>query len=1067
MANSSTHSCSQCGASLNDGTPDGMCVRCLLSTALLPPPEDQAWLSSAGSPEALLKRRMLGGYELLSEIARGGMGVVFHARQQRPMRDVALKVIVSGALSSAPAVERFRTEAQAAARLEHPNIASIYEVGEEDGWHYFSMRLVQGGTLAQRLASARMAPREAARMAIKIARAVHHAHQRAVLHRDLKPSNVLLDQAGEPHLTDFGLAKIAELDSALTHSTAIFGTPAYMAPEQAAGGAREITIAADVYGLGVLFYEMLAARLPFPGTNHVEVLRKVCDLEPEPLPTAIPRDLRTICLRCLEKDPARRYASAAEFADDLERWQHHVPILARPSSGWDRLVKWARRKPALAARVATAGRSLLIIVVSSLSFNVQLSQANAFAQANANHTRQRLISEHLREAARLTAEDDGLMAMLPLVEALKLEGPDGSSSRRLAATLSFSPHLLRLWNAEGAPLALRFSADGKRLVAVLQDGAKAWDLASGERVAPQQDDPFPAEKNQLPPRTSADGRWQLSIASGGLALTEIATGRVTKTVSVSGPIFDFGFSPDSGLFATATWRDQVRVFALPNGEMLHDRIKHESGANRVVFSPDGRLLATAGFDYRLRLWNTDDLRAAAPALRHNALVEAVCFSADARFLASADADGVVKVWDLYAPAAKWCERGALGQSSPFSPDGRTIIVPDGSDRVWFWDAATGRAAAEPLAVRPGVIGAMFDSTGTRAVTWGAGAGVTVWDLASRTPMLDLPTETKAAHVFWREAERELFIVSGDGMARRRGVPQGEVIGPEIAHGGEGHLASLSGDGCWLAVASGQTVTVWDISTGARLGEPLRGPDRVIAIQFSHDSRRLAVAYSNLSIEPLWAQIFELPSLRPALPPLRHGDGTFAAAFSPDDAIVATGGEDNIARLWRTSDGTPAAPGLRHAGIVNVLTFAPDGRTLISGSHDWRTRLWDTARGELMAPSLDTPHVEAIVISPAGTHFVAGISGRRPFIVPIAAETLPLPVWARFAECATGCRLTEAAGYVPLSARELAERFESLRAEHPTRFTWPSDSGDWHHFHAKRAEALGQRFTAEFHGKLAR
>jgi WD40 repeat protein len=503
---------------------------------------------------------------------------------------------------------------------------------------------------------------------------------------------------------------------------------------------------------------------------------------------------------------------------------------------------------------------------------------------------------------------------------------------------------------------------------------------------------------------------------------------------------------------------------LPNGTMIGDRIFHESGANRVVFSPDGRLLATAGFDYRLKLWNADNLRFAAPAFHHNALIEAVCFSPDARFLASADADGVVKVWDLYAPAATWCEKGTLGRGRPFSPDSRTLVAADGSDRVWFWDVATGRAAAEPLAVRPGVKEAMFDSTGQRVVTWGGQAGVTVWDLARRAPVLDLPQETKATSVFWRAAERELFIVSSDGTARSRDAVNGNVIGPEIAHGAGGRLAALSRDGRWFAIASRSTVVAWDTSTGTRLGDPLRVSDSVAAIQFAGDSRRLAVAFNNGSMEPLWAQIFDVPSLRPALPPLRHGDGTSAVAFSPDDAVVATGGEDNTARLWRTSDGTPAAPGLRHAGIVHALTFAPDGRTLVSGCYDSRTRLWDTARGELMAPPLDTPYVEAIVVSPNGAHFVVGMAGRPPIIVPMASEALPLSLCGRLAECATGSRLTESAGYVSLSARELAALFKSLRAEHPARFAWPGNDGDWHRFEGKRAEVFGRRFTAEFHQK---
>ena len=331
--------------------------------------------------------RYFGDYLILDEIARGGMGVVYRARQISLGREVAVKLINAGNLASPGMVQRFYVEAEAMAQLDHPHIIPVYEVGQHEGQHYLAMKLAEGGSLADQLAGScalgnapasrggsgsakpegetgkqRPTPRTAAsadiaNFAIKIARAIHHAHQRGVIHRDLKPANILLDAQGEPLVADFGLAKVLDSELGLTQSTAAMGTPHYMPPEQALGRSALITTAADVYSLGAILYELATGQPPFTGETRDAVLQKVIH-EPPPQPRIsnadVPRDLETITLKCLEKDPLRRYRTAEELAEDLDAWSHGRPIEARPVALWERTIKWIRRKPALATLILVA-----------------------------------------------------------------------------------------------------------------------------------------------------------------------------------------------------------------------------------------------------------------------------------------------------------------------------------------------------------------------------------------------------------------------------------------------------------------------------------------------------------------------------------------------------------------------------------------------------------------------------------------------------------------------------------------------------------------------------------------
>jgi TolB-like protein/Flp pilus assembly protein TadD len=344
--------CRKCGAAIPLDSPQHSCGACLLETAL-GPDEAVAGVDDPGRPISMLMD--FGDYELLEQIGRGGQGVVFRARQKSLNRIVALKVIGLGNWATEAHLKRFRLEAEAAARLEHPGIVPIHEVGERDGSCYFSMKFVEGGQLDEVVKQTPMPIRQAAELIAKVARTVHYAHEHGILHRDIKPGNILLDAKGEPHLTDFGLARLVESESSVTHTLDVLGTPSYMAPEQAVGNNAAVSSVTDVYGLGAVLYQLLTGQPPFAGGTTYETIKLLLDTEPRKprqLNPKIDRDLSTICLKCLEKDPKRRYSSALALAEDLERWLKHEPILARHTGIVGRSRKWVRRNPSSALLAA-------------------------------------------------------------------------------------------------------------------------------------------------------------------------------------------------------------------------------------------------------------------------------------------------------------------------------------------------------------------------------------------------------------------------------------------------------------------------------------------------------------------------------------------------------------------------------------------------------------------------------------------------------------------------------------------------------------------------------------------
>jgi WD40 repeat protein len=767
---------------------------------------------------------LLRDYELLEELGHGGMGQVYKARQRSLGRVVALKVIRAGAAATGDDRLRFRTEAEAAARLDHPNIVPVYEVGEHDGQPYLAVRYVEGGPLSRHLDRFRDDPRAAAALVATLARAVHHAHQRGVLHRDLKPGNVLLEwRAGDagppvPHVADFGLARLLDQDSGMTRTGELVGTPSYMAPEQASGGAAAVTTATDVHGLGTILYALLTGRPPFAAPTVLETLERVKGREAKPprrLNPKVDRDLETICLTCLAKDPRRRYASALALAEDLENWLGHRPIAARPASARERLAKWVRRRPAAAA---FAGLSVAV-VLAVLAGNLWHGHVLGAALEDSD----RLRHEGLAREARLRdflyvadmrrakeAWDGGDLSHL--AELLDRYRPaNGEADRRgfewywLKWCLGICLGTLKAH--DGGLLCAAVSPDDRFLVTGDRQGVvKVWDLACRQQVGS-----LPGHTDEVQRAVfSPDGRT-------------LATCSKDRTVR---------------LWDVATWAERA---CLRNG--------HEMTVTSVAFSPDGMLLASAGRDHRIVLWELPQGQVVRSWLARNDVVHDIIFTPDGKELASVGADQVARFWDVASGAEDGsctCPAGLL--TLALSPDRGTRVLATGGygSHVSLVGDSTGRPMTN-LPVSWNVRALAFAPSVSQLAAACDSGMLCVWDVAPGGCDARLIRALRRnggkgrAAVFARRgallvtASEEEGTVEFWDPARLGGYEVIPSLPPDVAD------VASSPDGRAASIHPGAQVCVVDLE-GRRVERTLRFPPLLSAVAFSSDGRTVAASW---------------------------------------------------------------------------------------------------------------------------------------------------------------------------------------------------------------------------------
>ncbi len=954
------------------------CPRCLLELSLREADPEENGDSQPPSQSAaigsLLGQRF-GPYELLAELGHGGMGVIYRARQVELNRVVALKMIRSVGLCGNDFLQRFHTEARAAAALEHPNIVAIHEVGECEGLNYFTMRLIEGPNLAQEVKhKGPLEGRRAAELILKIARAVEYAHRRGVLHRDLKPANILLDAAGEPYVTDFGLAKLREQDSGLTLSQAVLGTPNYMAPEQAAGRSKEVTTAADVYSLGAILFEILTGKRPFGDETPMATLRRVMEESvpaPRSLNGSIPKDLETICLKCLSKEPERRYSSAEALAEDLERWLANEPIQARRVSLWEQGVLWCRRKPVIAALGIGLVLCGIALAVGAPVALIRIQRERALALRNAaEEKRQRQTAEaavyrlELQQAEELFASCRAADGLAVLASLLRQKPDDDTVAERLLHELthrSFAlpvvaplPHPDRVFFAQ-------FSADGRRLLTASRDcTTRLWDTANGHPLASPlvhdrrlvRSDQFVWSGNPMWATFSPDGR-QVATASldGKAAIWDSATGQQVSVLMQHPDWVTFvRYSPDGRWLATGCRDGRVRYWDAATGQSVGPVLQHSNEVNTIEFDADGRWLLTSSDDGTAQVWEVASGQRVGNPLRHGRAVRGAAFSRDANRVVTGSSDYTARIWDARTsqPLTPDLRHEGIINSVEFSPDGRCVVTTSFDHTARVWDSQTGRPVYPPLVHKGRVRGASFSPDGYRLVTASEDRTARVWDARTGLPLTEPLWHAGAVwHACFSPDGCRVVTSSSDRTAQIWDVRPGQARPLRFRHAARLTDVEWSPRADRLLLA-GAVPSVWEVLFPRRVhpGELITPGNRVAAAQFSPDARFVATAEEQGTVAFWDSHTGQLLH-----PPGKHGDAVLSARLSPDGRLFVTASADHTARVWNAATGTEVCPPLRHEGIVNYAEFSPDGKRLATASADCLARIWEMSTGATLTRTL--------------------------------------------------------------------------------------------------------------------
>jgi WD40 repeat protein len=994
-------------------------------------PHDDTAKGSAGLMEAHrtfdLSGQRFGDFELTKEIGRGGMAVVYQARQLSLNRFVALKMIE---VSSLATVKRFRAEAEVVATLDHPNIVPIYEIGGSiEGRPYYVMKLIEGGNLAEWLTArgGQMATRaDTRRMAVlmaTVAGAVHHAHQHGILHRDLKPSNILLDAQGQPLITDFGLAKEVAKEGGLTQSGAIVGTPGYMAPEQATGRSLGQT-SADIFSLGVILYELLTGQRAFRAATPLATLLQVMEHEPErpsKINPQVDADLEAICLKCLEKEAGRRYASAELLAEDLRRWSVGSPVAARRSTAVKRLVKWAKCRPAAAALAAVSLVGAAALLGGAFLFNHQ--------QASAARARAKMEAE-----ARKRLELDYYFRTIALAEREQAAHNAGAAERFLEQC----PPDLRGWEwavlkrlHRAAPPPLRHSShlfslavspDGRWLIAGGVDGTiTQWDsmLAGKPRVIQAHGDQVRGLKFSPDSRTFASAGWDRAVK-----IWDVQSGACLHAWQVENVAFDVAFLGTGGCQLAASTTREILRWDLATGQQLVSLGGHVDAIRRLASNPDGSELASVDDQGFVKLWVVATGRERLSFRAHPHMIFDVSFSRDGKTLVTAGGQffmhgdaGEAFLWDAVSGAKLHEFRTNQGAfyAAALSPDGARLLTGGEDALVRVWDVASGQEALRLRGHSEAIWCMAFSPSGERLFTASGDHTVRLWDSAPSSFDADSECLTLEDHHdrftsvafspdghFLVAASLDGTILIMDAADRRRVRKLSTQIGlvHSIAFSPDGRRLALGIWQRWEAPPASGEIAILDTHTWEIQSRHKLDTVGVLSVAFNRQGTLLAAAadHSTKVLEVstgkvLWkaphACLVTAVSFAPEHElAVADADGVvtlcealtgrtirrlkahecriFSIQFSPNGGLLASAGADGEIHLWDTTDWHDLPRPRGHLGGTHGLAFSPDSRCLVSGGNDGAVRIWDCgAAAELFSLSGHRDTIDTVAICPDG------------------------------------------------------------------------------------------------------